>query len=102
MALSIGLQLLGVLRALAEIAGLFLLARGVLFLLAGGKRDQNVVYQLFCVVTRPPILVTRLLMPKIIADRFVPFAAFMLLFLLWILLAYVRLTVCRSNGFVCN
>ena len=53
MLLAIELQLLAVVRALAEIAGLFLLAQGALFLLAGGARDKNVIYQMFRIVTRP-------------------------------------------------
>jgi hypothetical protein len=102
MLLSAGLQLLGVLRALAEIAGLFLLAQGTLYLLAGETRDRNFVYQLFCIVTRPTISVTRLMMPKVIVSRYIPVVAFLLLFCLWILLAYVRLIVCKSNGLTCN
>lgn len=102
MFLSVGLQLLGILRALAEIAGLFLLAQAALYVMAGSTRDKNFVYQLFCVVTRPAVSVTRRIMPKAIVDRFIPFVAFVLLFCLWILLAYVRLIACQSNGFVCN
>ena len=102
MFLSVGLQLLGVLRALAEIAGLFLLAQGALYVLAGGRRDTNFVYQLFCIVTRPAVSLTRLMMPKVIVDRYIPFVAFVLLLCLWFLLAYVRLIACKSNGLVCN
>jgi len=102
MLLSIGLQLLGVLRALAEITGLFLLAQGVLYFLAGNKRDRNFVYQLFRIITRPAISVTRLVVPKVIVDRHIPVIAFLLLFCLWILLAYVRLIVCKSVGLVCG
>ena len=102
MFLSIGLQLLAVLRALAEIAGLFLLAQGTLYLLTGDTRDKNFVYQLFCIITRPAISVTRLMVPKLIVDRYVPIMAFLLLFCLWILLAYIRLIVCKSAGLVCG
>jgi hypothetical protein len=102
MLLSVGLQLIGVVRALTEIAGLFLIAQGVLYLLAGDRRDTNFVYQLFCIVTRPAISLTRLTIPKAIVDRYIPFVAFLLLFCLWVLLAYVRLIACRSSGLVCN
>ena len=63
---SIELQILTLFRALAEIAGLFLLAQGTLFLLAGSARDRNFVYQLFVVITRPVISLTRCMMPKVI------------------------------------
>ena len=99
---GIELQALSALRALAEIAGMFLLAQGALFLLAGGKREQNFVYQLFRIITRPVITATRLMTPNVVADKYVAFIAFFLLFWLWILLAYVRQVVCLSNGLVCG
>ena len=99
---SIELLVLTLFRALAEIAGLFLLAQGALFLLAGSARDRNFVYQLFVVITRPVISLTRFMMPKVIIDKHIPFVAFFLLFWLWILLAYVRQVVCQSNGLICG
>ena len=102
MLLSVELQLLTVLRALAEIAGLFLLAQGALFLLAGGTRDRNFIYQLFCIITRPVTSLTRLMIPKLVPDKYIPYIAFFLLFALWILLAYVRLIICTSHGLTCN
>ena len=94
---TIELHLLLILRALAEIAGMFLLAQGALYLLTGGRHQQNVVYQLFRIITRPVIGATRCLMPKAIIDRHIPFVAFFLLFWLWIALAYVRQIVCGLN-----
>ena len=99
---GIELQALSVLRALAEIAGMFLLAQGALFLLAGGRREQNFVYQMFSIITRPVISATRFMMPKLIADKYIAFIAFFLLFWLWILLAYVRQVACELNGLVCG
>ena len=98
----IEVQILSLLRALAEIAGLFLLAQGALFLLAGGTRDRNFVYQLFRIITRPVISSTRFMMPKWIADRHIPFIAFFVLFWLWILLAFIRQFICESNGLACS
>ena len=94
---SVELYLLSILRGLAEIAGMFLLAQGALFLLAGGRHERNTVYQLFRIVTRPVIGATRRLVPKVIIDRHIPFVAFFLLFWLWIALAYVRQIVCGLN-----
>lgn len=99
---SIELQVITILRALVEVAGMFLLAQGALFLLAGGTRDKNIVYQLFRIVTRPVISGTRFISPKVIVDKHIPFVAFLLLFWLWILLAYVRQVVCKLNGMVCG
>ena len=95
--LSIALHLLSILRALAEIAGMSLLAQGALWLLTGGGPQRNVVYQLFSLITRPVLGVTRWLMPKALSGRFVPPLAFFLLLTLWIALAYVRQVVCLAN-----
>ena len=95
---SIELYLITALRALAEIAGMFLLAQGALFLLAAGRHQRNLVYQLFRIITRPVIGATRCVMPKAIIDRYIPFVAFFLLFWLWIALAYVRQIVCELNA----
>lgn len=99
---NIELQLIGILRALVEVGGMFLLAQGVLFLFAGRTRDTNFVYQLFRIVTRPVVSLTRFMLPKTIVDRTVPFVAFAILFVFWILLAYVRQAICRTNGLVCG
>ncbi len=93
---------LGVLRALVEVAGLFLLAQGVLYLLAGAGRERNVVYQGFRIVTRPVIRMVRIILPRRIVDRHVPVVAFFLLFWAWIALAYVRRLICLANGLACG
>ena len=98
---NVELQVLTILRALTEVAGMFLLAQGALFLLAGNTRDKNIVYQLFRIVTRPAIAATRFLMPKLIVDKHIPFVAFFLIFWLWIALAYVRQLVCTANNLSC-
>lgn len=99
---SIELQLVGILRALAEVAGMFLLAQGALFLLAGRARDKNFVYQLFRIVTRPVLSSTRFVLPKAIADAAVPFVAFFVLFVFWILMAYIRQLICAQNDLACG
>lgn len=99
---SIELQAVIILRALVEVAGWFLIAQGVLYLLAGARRESNVVYKLFVVITRPVISATRFITPKMIIDKHVPFVAFFLLFWLWILLAWVKQSLCQIGGLVCT
>lgn len=79
-----------VLRGMAEVALLSLIGQGVLAVLAGARRQSNPVYQLFCVVTRPVLRLLRVLTPRFILDRHLPFVAFFLLFWLWIVLAYLK------------
>lgn len=85
------LYLISVLRAVVEVAGIFLLAQGVLFFIAGSRRAGNPVYQLFAVVTRPALAIVARLLPRAVADRHLPLITFALLFWVWVGLAYVRL-----------
>jgi hypothetical protein len=80
-------QAAGVLQLLVTLAILFLLGQGVLYVLAGGNRERNLFYQLFQVLTRPVLRVTRLATPKVIVDRHVPFVALLLLGWVWVILA---------------
>ena len=96
------LFLIGILRALVEVAGLFLLGQGVLWLLAGPARERNVMYRLFTVLTAPVLWCVRRLTPRVILDRHLPVVSFFLLFWLWIVLAYARLIVCDAHGLSCR
>lgn len=84
------LFILSILRALVEVAMLALLGQGVVGLLSGARRQANPIYQLFAVVTRPVIRLVRVVTPKAILDRHVPFVAFFLLFWFWIFLAWAK------------
>ncbi len=66
------LLLVVILKALAELALLFLLGRGLLFILAGRKRQGNIFYQVFCIVTDPLLRAARFVTPGIILDRHIP------------------------------
>jgi uncharacterized protein YggT (Ycf19 family) len=81
---------LSILRALVEVALLSLLGQGLVGLLSGARRLNNPVYQLFAVITRPVVRMTRFLTPRVILDRHVPFVAFFLLFWLWLFLAWAK------------
>jgi uncharacterized protein YggT (Ycf19 family) len=96
------LLILTMLRALVEVAGFFMLGQGVLYLLAGRKRSDNFVYQLFSLLTRPVFRFTRAISPRFIRDDHIPIAAFLLLLWLWIGLAIAKRYVCVSQGLVCT
>jgi hypothetical protein len=99
--MSIELFIVGVLRALVEVALLSLLGQGLVGLLAGASRQTNPVYRVFLIITNPPVKFTRWLTPKLIIDKHVPFITFFVLFWLWILLAYVKRVLCDMSGLVC-
>ena len=95
------LLILGVLRALVEVAGLFLLGQGLLALLAGRRRETNIVYKLFVIVTGPVVKAARAVLPRQIIDKHVPFIAFAVLFWCWIALAYLKRLYCDANLLQC-
>lgn len=92
------LTLVSILKLLAEIALLALLGQGILALLAGSKRDQNVFYQLLQVMTRPLVAGTRMITPKVVIDRHVPFVAFLLLFFVWLVATISKISICIQIG----
>jgi hypothetical protein len=82
--------LISALRALVEMLGLCLIGQGVLYLLAGSRRQQNAIYRFLDLLTRPPRQVAALLLPRGASELLVGLLALMLLFILWIGLAWLR------------
>ena len=95
------LLILGVLRALVEVAGLFLLGQGLLALLAGSRRHTNMIYKLFLIITGPVVKAARAVLPRQIIDKHVPFIAFAVLFWLWIALNWLKRLYCDANMLQC-
>lgn len=85
-------------KLVAEIALLALLGQWVLGLLAGRKRDANVFYQLFQVLTGPFVRGARLITPRIVIDRHVPLVAFLLLAFAWLFATAYRIQICLQIG----
>lgn len=96
------LMVLTILKALVELAGLFLLGQGMLYLLAGEKREGNYFYQLLKMLTRPVIRAARFITPKFVIDRHIPYVTALILFWLWLLLIMMMAQVCRSTGVDCR
>ena len=73
-----------ILKALVEVALVFMIGQGILFVLAGASRQQNVVYRLFATVTRPVMKTARFIAPRLIVDQHIGLVAFFLLVVLWV------------------
>jgi len=84
------LTLVVVLKALAEVAGLALLGQGILYLLAGASREQNLFYRVIQTITAPIIRFTRLITPRFVPDRQIGLAAFFLVAGIWLALTIVK------------
>ncbi len=87
-----------VVKLLAEIALLCLAGQWVLGLLAGKRRDQNLFYQLFQVLTRPVLRGARLLSPRVVLDQHLPLVAFLLLFFIWLVATITKIDICVRIG----
>lgn len=92
------LLLVEILKMLAEIALMALAGQWVLGLLAGARREQNLFYQLFQVLTRPLIAGTRWVTPKLVLDRHLPLVAFLLLFFVWVVATMTKIDICVRIG----
>lgn len=95
------LLVIGILRALVEVALMFLIGQGVLALLAGSRRHSNIIYKFFLIVTQPVIKIVRFIAPPQIIDKHLPFVAFFVLFWCWIGLAWLKRTYCEAHLLQC-
>jgi hypothetical protein len=89
------------LKALVEIAGMALLAQGLIGVLAGKSRDGNFVYRLLQVVTAPLTKTVRYITPKFVPDAHIGLATFFLLFWMWVALIYAKSWVCNAQQLAC-
>jgi cytochrome b561 len=73
------LQFLNIAQVVLYVAMLALLGQGLLFVLAGAKRDSNFFYKLLQVISKPFTLPMRKVTPRQVADEHVPLITFFLL-----------------------
>lgn len=92
------LLLVVILKAVTELAFMFLLGRGILYILAGHKREGNLFYGILRVVTEPVIRAARWISPRFVPDAHVPFVAVALLMWVWVAVVFWALPVMCSSG----
>lgn len=80
-------------KAIIEVALLAYVGQAILFIMAGEKRETNFVFTLLKLITAPMSRVVRFISPRIILDRHIPLATFMLLVTLWIGLTAVKVSI---------
>ena len=91
-------EIIVILKALTEVAGVAFLGQGVLWAIAGSKRDQNLVYKLFKTLTSPVTRVTRAITPRIIIDAHIGLVAFFLLMVIWVVLTAFKIKIVMENA----
>ena len=100
-AMPLDILLVAVLRALAEVAGMMLLGRGLLWLFGPKARKGNFVYDLLTVGTVPFIKLARAISPRFVPDAHVPAIAFFLLFWIWVGLGIAKHSMCVARALQC-
>ena len=85
-------------KLVSEIALLALVGQGLLGLLAGKKRDTNLIYQMFQVVTRPVVRAARFITPRIVIDRHMPIVTLCLLLFTWLAATGLKVSLCLEAG----
>jgi ABC-type uncharacterized transport system permease subunit len=91
------LLFVSIVKALSELAGLALLGQGLLFFLAGARREQNMFYGILKILTGPVLKIARLITPRFVIDQHVGFVAFLLVAIVWYFAASQKLHLCLTE-----
>jgi len=89
--------ILVILQTLMLIAALALLGQFIVGIFNWSRRRENIVYQLFEVLTRPLVRVTRWITPRIVVDQHVPLVTFLLLLFGYFSFGFWHRDVCLSD-----
>ena len=92
------LTLLNLLQLLLYVPLLALAGQGLLFVLAGAKRDSNLFYQLLQIISKPFTFLVRKITPAKVADRHVPIVTFCLLIVVYAVVTFERIDLCLRIG----
>lgn len=93
--------ILSLLKMLVEIAGYSLLGQGLLYMLAGAGREQNMFYRILKTIASPAVRAVRVITPRFIIDAHIPFLTFFLLLWIWIALTIGKRYLCATQGLQC-
>jgi hypothetical protein len=94
------LTALNIAQLILYIALLALAGQGVLYVLAGAKREQNIFYTLLRVISKPFTVPMRKVTPKQVADEHVPLVTFFLLLILYAIVTFERADLCVTSNMV--
>jgi len=86
-------QLVIILKSINEIALMALIGQGALYLLAGAKREGNVVYFILKTMTMPVFKFARWITPRVILDQHLGWVALFIVLLAEVLLISAKITL---------
>lgn len=94
------LMFLNLVQVVLYVALLGLLGQGLLFILAGAKRDTNFFYKLLQVVGKPFVFLVRKITPRQVADHQVPIVTFFLLLIFYAVVTFEKVNHCLAVNMV--
>jgi hypothetical protein len=92
------LTVLNILQLVLYIALLALLGQGLLYVLAGAKREDNLFYRLLQLLSKPFTVLVRKITPHQVADRQVPLVTFFLLLIVYAVVTLEKIKLCVALG----
>ena len=84
-------------QTMVGVAGMALVGQLLVGVFNWKLRHKNLLYQLFEIVARPIVKLVRLISPKVVLDRHVPVAAFMILLFAYFWLGFEHRDACKAN-----
>lgn len=94
------LTFLNIFQLVLYIALLALVGQGILYVLAGPKRDINFFYKLLQLLSKPFTLPVRKITPKQVSDSQVPLVTFLLLVVIYAVVTFERTDLCIKSNMV--
>jgi len=92
------LDVLNLLQLVLYIPLLALLGQGLLYVLAGARRNTNFFYQLLQLLSKPFTLVVRRLTPAKVVDEHVPVVTFFLVVIAYAVVTFEKIDLCVRIG----
>lgn len=92
------LTFLNLLQLILYIPLLALMGQGLLFVLAGAKRNENFFYQLLQLISKPFTMLVRKLTPAKVGDSQVPIVTFFLLVIAYVVVSFEKINLCVQVG----
>ena len=75
------------------------LGQGVLWVLAGSRREENLIYRFFRTLTSPVNKLARFVMPRFVLDQHIGLVGFLLVVVLWVVLTAYKIRTCSELGY---
>jgi hypothetical protein len=93
--------IISMLRAVVEIAGMFVLGQGLLWVFGPRAREGNFVYDLFRRGNTPIYKGVRRITPRFIHDRHIGIVTFLVLTWIWLGLGMYKQYACLAQSVQC-